>query len=346
MRFWVNIVIVGLLVLAGQVGWVALQPAAPSRLVQEMMGASRRSYLFLGDSVNAKTSVGDPHRKSISHLLAENLDRHVGAVARGGFEMRMFRDYTRRLVREVHEPKTVVITVNLANFSGDGRSPFTRHKEIAFELNREFNQGLRLFDRPLHIFRFPPIRPDLRLETYMNQPIRWQGRVVGRQKQFEGAHFMVSPVTDDLIRSNIVIRYAQPMTRDNRMLQAMRETARLLKRHGHRPVFFITPVDHERCDAYWAGRVSPLLATKVRQILDVAHRDGFEILDFSFALGRAHFDPSQYPNEHLRASGREWVAMALADYLVKNPAAPQAPCGDRLSEAGQVFNLKRTLETR
>jgi len=314
MKFSGEILLLVLLVLAAQTAFTALYPVPPvSNIVHEMQASYRHSFVFLGDSVNATYSKADARRKSISWLLEQKIDQRVADISRGGFDMLLFRGYIRELVRQPPKPRTVLVEVNLSNFSDDGRSFFTQHQEIIFNLQGQTRWWLRVLDRPLHIFQFPCVRPAIRREEYMNRDIVWQGRVIGKQKNFESDHFMVPVVTDDLVRDNLIIRYGIPLHECNRMLEATTEAARLLRTHGQRAVFFITPVNYQRGEAYWNNAISPILQAKAARVRAAIAAGGGECIDLSFALDKTFFDTSRYPNEHLTESGRDFVAQSLAD---------------------------------
>ncbi len=311
-----KLALLGLLIIAGQFALYAIQPSRPMPLlIREVRDARRCTYVFLGDSVNATASATDTNRASISRMLAGKLGSRLAGLSRGGFDLLLYRDIVLDILRHPKASRTVIIEVNIAGLNGDGRTPYTEHQEIAFELRKRNSIGLRVFDRPLHVFRVPALRPAIRLEEHLHKGIFWQGRQVGKQRDFEGARFLVPEVTDDLVRQNLILRYGQPISPGNRMLEAATEIARRLTSRGHRAVFFLTPVNHGRCDAYWNGEISPILREKARAARAAVEAGGGELLDLTFALGPEYFDPAHYPNEHLKEAGRDWVAQALADYL-------------------------------
>jgi hypothetical protein len=315
-KLFIQLALLGLLIAAGQFGLVALFPPPPASLVvREMLAARKPGIVYLGDSVNAFVSAGDTNVASVSRMLQNKLGRRVLGISRGGFDLLLFRDFVRDWVLHVAPPRTVVVEVNLAVLGGDGRTPFSQHHEIAFELRRQSSRGLRAFDRPLHIFRVPALRPAIRLEEFLHQDVVWLGRTIGKERDFEDVNFLVPEVTDDLVRTNLIIRYGQPIAPGNRLLAAATDIAKELTARGHRAVFFITPVNYQRCDGYWSGAISPILREKASAVHAAVAAGGGELLDFTFALGPEYFDPAHYPNEHLQEAGRDYVAQALANHL-------------------------------
>ena len=326
LRWFAGVAFVAALAIAGQFAVDALFPPPPSGYtIRNMSKQCRNTIVFLGDSINASFAKDDEKPKTLATLVGLAADHHIGAVALGGYDMQLFRDYVRSMQSRMDpdRPQIWLLTVNLSNYARDGRSPRIRNQLHIAEMNQLLHRTRRAFARPMRIFRFPSCRPTLREEEELRRPVLWQGRPIGLQRDFPDTHFKVSNVTDDLRRQNVIIRYAQPMTRGNRALKATTEAARILRRHGQRAVFCIMPCDVERCDALLDGAISPILDEKAALARAAAEAGGGEVLDLHDAFPHKWFVPDRYPNEHLRNPGREALASAIASFLLTNtPPAP------------------------
>lgn len=325
-RFFAGVLLVAALAVAGQYAIDAIWPPEFSPTIRNMPRQCGNTLVYLGDSINASFDHSEENSKPLSVLISLAADHRIGTVALGGYDMRLFRDYIRAVLPRVtpDNPRTWILTVNLSNYSRDGRVPWIRNKTHVALLRQYLHRTLRTFARPMRVFQFPAYRPDIRADEDARRPVIWQGETIGRNRDFPDTRFKVSSVTDDLRRENIVIRYGQPMTPDNLALKATAEAARLLRSRGQRAVFCVMPCDVERCDALLDGRISPILDEKAAMVAAVARAAGGEVLDMHSAFPHELFVPDQYPNEHVRNAGRERLAAAIADFIATN-APPSAP---------------------
>ena len=325
-RFFAGVLLVVALAAAAQYAIDALWPPEIPPIIRGMPGQCGRTLVFLGDSINASYDHSETDSKPLSALIGWYADHRIGTVALGGYDMRLFRDYIRAMAPRLSpdDPHTWILTVNLANYRQDGRTPWNRNKLNISQLRQYLSRTYRAFARPMRIFQFPSTRPDLRPDEDAHRPVLWQGRSIGRNRDFPDTRFKVANVTDDLRRENLVIRYGQPLASGNLVLRATTEAARMLTRRGQRAVFCIMPCDVERCDALLDGQISPILDAKAAAAAEAARAGGGEVLDLHSAFPHELFIPDQYPNEHLRNAGRSRLAIAIADFLSTNapPAAP------------------------
>lgn len=322
--FFARILVVAALATAVQFAIDARWPPEFGWTVTHMPGECNKTLVFLGDSINASFDHSEENSQSLSTLVSLAADHHIGAVALGGYDMRLFRDYVRAMRHRIDpaNPRTWILTVNLSNYSGDGRAAWNRNKLHIACLLQLLHRPMRAFARPMRIFRFPAYRPDLRPEEDLRRPVFWQGRVIGHSRDFPDSRFMVSGVTDDLRRENIILRYGQPLSPGNLNLRATAEAARMLRRLGQRAIFCIMPCDIERCDGLLDGQISPILDGKAATVAAAARAAGGEVLDMHSAFPHEFFIPDQYPNEHLRNAGRERLASAIADFIQTNSPPP------------------------
>lgn len=323
--FFASLLLVAALAVAAQFGIDALWPPEFGWTITHMPGAYAKTIVFLGDSIDASFDHAEEDSKPLSSLIGYVADHKVGAIALGGYDMRLFRDYIREMrgaIAAGNATNTWILTVNLSNYSGSGRNPWTRNKLHIAEMRQLLHRPLRAFARPMRIFQFPSYRPDLRPDEYLHRPLLWQGRVIGRNSDFPDSRFTVTNVTDDLRRENLVIRYGQPLDPDNLDLRATSEAARMLRRLGQRAIFCIMPCDVERCDALLDGAISPILDEKAATVAAAARAAGAEVLDMHNAFPDEYFIHDQYPNEHLRNAGRDSLAIAIADFIATNTPPP------------------------
>ncbi len=281
------------------------------RAVCEIRAAARRPVVFLGDSVNHTVDPTDRDRAWVSQMLARRLTQPVGAASRGGWDLEVFEAAAAHIARTARSPRTVLITVNLASLWGDGRTPYTTHRAIALDLRRADSLIWAAVAQPLRVFRGPAARPAVSLAAYLDQPVVYNGAVLGPRREFEPGAPRFAETNAASLRDHVIVRYLQPLERDNRLLASASRAARGLTSRGHRAVFFVVPVDVERCEP-WAPEIREVLAGKVEAVRRAVEPHGGEVLDLSTDLGPEFFSTSPYPNEHLNERGRDYVAARLA----------------------------------
>ncbi|MCX7819962.1 MAG: hypothetical protein N2652_12275 [Kiritimatiellae bacterium] len=310
------------LVLVAQTGLGLRQVRRPPLAVRELRAAARRPVVFLGDSVNHTVDPSDHDRAWISQMLGRRLVARVGAASRGGWDMEVFEAASTHIARVATSPRTVLITVNPASLWGDGRSPYTTHANLALDLRRTDSVMWAALAQPLRVFRGPAVRPGISLAEYLAQPVIYRGQVLGRRGEFEPGAPRFAATNAASLRDHVVVRYLQPLAPNNRLLRLAARAAERLTRHRHRAIFFVVPVDVERC-ARVAPEIEVVLSEKVAAVRKAVEPAGGEVVDMSCELGADHFIPSPYPNEHLNERGRNRVADRLAA-LVTNPPARRA----------------------
>jgi hypothetical protein len=324
LRFFAGVLLVAALAAAGQYAIDAFWPPEFPPAIRNMPRQCGNTFVFLGDSINASFARDDENPRTLATLVSLAADHHIGAVALGGYDMRLFRDYVRAVLPRVSpdNPRTWIFTVNLSNYRQDGRVPWIRNKTHIALLRQYLHRTLRAFARPMRIFQFPAYRPDIRADEDARRPVLWQGRFIGRNRDFPDTRFKIGNVTDDLRRENVILRYGQPLSPGNLNLRATAEAARLLRRFGQRAIFCIMPCDVQRCDALLGGAISPILDEKAATVAAAARDAGGEVLDMHNAYPDEYFIQDQYPNEHLRNAGRSALASAIADFIRTNSPTP------------------------
>lgn len=300
-----------MLLLAAQTVIGTHQARQRPRAVVDIRRAAQHEVVVLGDSVNHTVDPSDQNRAWVSTLLAGRLGRRVGAASRGGWDLEVFEAAIEHITRTARSPRTVLITVNLASLWGDGRTPFTTHRNIALDLRRSDSWVWAMVAQPLRVFRGPGIRPSISLEEYLERPVRYRGQTLGVRRDFEPGSPRFAMTNAASLRDHVIVRYLQPLEPGNRLLAAASRSARRLTARGHRAIFFVVPVDVERC-AVWAPEIHDVLAAKVEAVRRAIEPYRAQLLDLSRTLSAEFFIPSPYPNEHLNERGRRELAARLA----------------------------------
>jgi hypothetical protein len=107
--------------------------------------------------------------------------------------------------------------------------------------------------------------------------------------------------------------------KNHRKVKSLLEAIDTLQESGIKAVFYITPIDYQTGKQYLGDRFSERLAENVRFIKSLFSGQGYAVLDFSMSLESQCFiwgwksqETFVYPNEHLKESGRSFVAAQLS----------------------------------
>jgi hypothetical protein len=86
-------------------------------------------------------------------------------------------------------------------------------------------------------------------------------------------------------------------------------------------IFYLTPVDEQTGESLLPGEFRPLVKSNVRLLERELRTTGATVLDLSDGLPAESFSWDLYPNEHLRAAGRRYVAHQLEQAIVPQLAS-------------------------
>ena len=266
-----------------------------------------------GDSVIRTCAPADTNRAPIGQLLAEELPRRwAGFISNGGYNSEVYLNYCRFLVRQRHRPRVVIIEMNPAAFS-DTPYPFRLFIEEAAALFRKDRFLLNAFYKPLCVFHFTFLQPSITPERFWDSTIYDRDRPVGKVRDFDvnSPVFQALP-PDERLRHGIINSYMYPMTARGRRVVNLQKIADLLRRKHIRTVFYITPVDWQKCEQIMPDGFAQELDRKVGVLKAALAARQEPVLDLSRALTADFFTPDFYLNEHLNERGRQFVADQLA----------------------------------
>ena len=276
--------------------------------------------LYFGDSVIKGTVPSDSDKRSIPQLLEAQLsNKRVGRVSHAAYQMDLFLDYCRYVIRHPTPPEIIVIPINMRSFSPLwDLMPWCQFdvERILLSQNRFL---LKAFMRPLRIFDYKPT-PSITEEEFLRSDV-FRGSVrIGEVEDFQGPEYRA--ITEGNTIRKIHANYLFPLDRDHRKMRSMRLIAEELTRAGIRPVFYVTPVDVQSCAEY-EPEFAEDLAQKVHLIEEILKARNVPLIDLSTSVDPEGFfwsyDPGllHYPNEHINQRGKKIVANRLAEFIIE-----------------------------
>ena len=285
---------------------------------------------FMGDSVMDSFDPADEDTRTIPGMLKSLLQEYrVVGVHRGGFHLRLYRDIARYIVNAGGRPRAMLIEINPAGLTylkDTGSFEWTSGL-----FRQDQNPLLSIFFRPLAIFKWSVVMPPLSQARYLNQIVYLGDRPVGNVRDYDPQNKAFDVFSEENLRKKIILRYLGPLTPHNQYLRAIQQIAQMLQSRGIKPLFYITPVNHQLCERSMPGEFAPRLTQKTSFIRSLLAARKLEVLDLSFALPEEYFQVVMYPNEHLNERGRLFVAGQLADWVRKELGQANSPATGRLA---------------
>ncbi|UCH92565.1 MAG: hypothetical protein JSV88_20025 [Candidatus Aminicenantes bacterium] len=272
--------------------------------------------LYLGDCTDYTLSKQDKDRRTITRMLRDmNPGKRIRSIIHAAYQADIFLEFCRYIVKQEHQPKVIIIPINMRSFSPQ----WDRMPHYQFEKEKIILRGgllsrlLYAFYKPLRAFRY-----DFRTisrEEYLNTPVFDGTRQVGRIKDFE----IISKDgnLEESIRRKLFLYYMFSLEAGHRKVKAMLEIARVLAAHDIRLIFYITPIDIQAGENYFPGSFGRRLKRNTSVIKELLAAQGLQVLDLSADLGSDGFSWKDrvYPSEQLSEKGRKYVAEQLNELL-------------------------------
>lgn len=321
MRSFISkILLLFVLIIVGQLLLYAVvyrtRPAFPEldRLKQSLQ--SKKAVIFFGDSTMATAEAQDKDQRSIADFLQEQIaPLQVGRVDHGGYQLDIYSEFYKYILRGDHQPKFVIVPINLHSFS----PTWDMRPGYQFEWEKNILQmgrfGYYVLYRPLSVFSHSLKR--ITNEQFLVTPV-FNGLVqVGTVKDFEALNY--ASRTREVALQKTIYDYMFSLTPAHRKLQSL---ATIIKNKSPQTklIFYVTPVNYEKGEEYFPGAFKNRLAENVAVIKAAAQGADLTFLDLSGALPEDFFiggTKEEFLDEHLIEAGRKFVAKSLAEIINK-----------------------------
>ncbi|MCK4752095.1 MAG: hypothetical protein KAS75_01520 [Planctomycetes bacterium] len=313
-KFLKKILVLGLIIAALQFLVGYNEEAIPSRIKDDVKALSvKQDIVLFSDSSNWYCSPKDTDRRRISEFLQYRMvGRRVLAIDDAAWHMGSHLAFCKYIAGREKKPSIIIISVNPSTFGPTWyrRPGYQFEKELFF-----LSAGpARVFLEPLRVFKL--IKRNISEEEFDNTPVYCGDKLVGLAKDFD--HSKVKRATQDMVRKTFVFHYMEPIRPDHQRLQDMLEIVKILRPLGIKLIFYVTPTDVQRGEAYLPGQFHKQVQANVEVIKAALKSEGVDLLDLSQAMPASHFSSGIYPNAHLDQYGRSFVAEYLAKVLKEN----------------------------
>jgi hypothetical protein len=172
----------------------------------------------------------------------------------------------------------------------------------------------RIFLKPIRIFKL--IKNRFTKEQFDQRPVYCDDKVIGIIWDYDCAN--AKHVTHEMIRRTLIMHYMEPLKPDHQRLKEMTQIVDILRKLDINLIFYITPVNVQKGEAYLPGKFNERVSANTAVIKTVLRKHGVDVLDLSESLPDAYFSRDVYPNAHLAQQGRLFVAQNLSKILMQN----------------------------
>ncbi|MCX6580823.1 MAG: hypothetical protein NT166_11655 [Candidatus Aminicenantes bacterium] len=276
----------------------------------------KADIIYLGDSSIYAEGKDDSDHRTIAAMLRDMSPQYtLGSVTHAAYHIDIYLEFCKYIVREGYRPPVIIIPINMRSFSPDwDRRPHYQYEIQKIVLKGGFLKSILLaFYKPLRMFKYNFFT--ISQQEFMDSPVFYGHRQVGVVKDFNNSSY--SKYSDKNMKNQLIFAYMYGLSslQRRRKLDALVETARLLKKNSIKCIFYITPIDWETGEKYLPGEFLKQLQQNTRLIVSLLSAEGVEILDISTALPAQFFYWHLYPNEHMNQRGRMYVAEQLSSML-------------------------------
>lgn len=345
-RFLVKLLIFMLALLGAQTAVAAVYPfPIPDDILtfQEYL-ESGVDIIYFGDSTLWYPVDSQTTAEILQGMLPEE---HIGELSHAAYGMDVYRAYVEYMVSRGYEPELLIIPINMRSFSPE----WDQRPEYQFVQEKRIlqygNLLVRLFGRPMNILG--GFSTDITHEEYLLTDV-YSGTVpVGQVQEFESALgsvplgeqtedrfvYYAEPTEDADQAALLTYYYMYQLTPEHRKVQAMLDIVELLEPSATQVLFYLTPINVELGDVYLPDAFAQQFARNTGLVVDLLAARNVDYLNMATDLQAFYFSDT----EHLRQSGKQYVAQALAENIqpgTTNIVQSNAPSPAARGESEQV----------
>ena len=274
-------------------------------------------FLF-GSSVEEYADSKDNDKRSISKMIDSLSNKyHVDSISGNAYQMDLFLELSRYIVRKLNHPKLIIVPINMRTFSPE----WDKRPEYQFEKEKMILNGFTFLGFVEYAYRkqipflFSKFNP-ITQKDFENTFVFDGKRKVGKVKDFLIEKKNIKDM-NKYIKDGFVFHYMYRLEKEHRKLKSMIELARILSASHIKVLFYITPVDYSKGEIYFPGRFIKRLKDNIDLIKLILTDEGNQVFDLSLSLNSNFFSYEARPNEHLNENGRMYVARKLNENILK-----------------------------
>lgn len=286
-------------------------PVAIQRLDDAI--ASRADVVFFGDSTVFFTHPEDADKSSIPTFLQGLTDElSVVAVYSAAFDPQLYADFAQYMRKHGAVNRFVVFPINLRLYAPQLNTYHYRY----FDKERLFLKNDSVIFRwlygPLSTFKTFNFR-SVSEKDFAMAPVLDGEKNLGPVGIFNPLREIE---VDDTQRARIItFFFMYSLKPDDPAPQALKRMVKQLAAAGITAVPYFTPVDMASCREALGSQFDTRIEENLAVLRGLLEELEVDYLDLSSSLGPEFFAWTHYPNDHLKDSGRKYVAERIFEHL-------------------------------
>lgn len=272
--------------------------------------------LFFGDSSVLYTANDEKNKSSIVEMVAEiNPDYKIGNLGYPAHHLGVFEADMDYISRSSLKPEAVIFPIQLRSFSPEwDMRPVNQFEKEIFLLT-DHTSFFSYFYTPLAIFRAINTNT-VSYTEFLETPIYREQTRVGIVREFEAVN-KNKPATEENIKNDYIYKYVFSIDKNHRKIKSLENLLNLANRMGVRVYAYISPIDYRTGEKYIGRDFIAQTKSNAELVCSVLKEKNTPCLNLAFDLTPDYFDHPAYPNEHLTAEGKKFVAGKISGFFFK-----------------------------
>ncbi len=265
--------------------------------------------IYFGDSVPKTVQTHEADKSTVAEKIAKIDPAYsIADFSRGSDNTDMYAIYLHYISREAVRPQAVIIPINLRSFSPSwDLKPEYQAEKLKFFFSAR-PKIVTDFYRPLAILGALNLN-EVPEEKFLQTPVYYGTTTVGLVRDFENK--LKSATTTENIRDVYIYDYMYDLGEDHRKLRSLEDAIETAQAAGIAVYSYLTPIDYQNGERYVGKDFLPQTRKNAETVCHVLSEKGVTCFNWAFDLDSSNFIHGPFPDEHLNAQGRQFLAEHL-----------------------------------
>jgi hypothetical protein len=278
--------------------------------------------IYMGDSSVFYVSDEDTDKADLPDMLQELLPEYsVGGLFHHGYQLPVYASYTDYIASHARRPRLLIIPVNMRSFMPVWRDhPYIQFRRETLYLDNYNSAAYQALFAPMVIFDALDLIP-FSLEEFNAIPIHENGRIGGVMRDYlPKGKAKLQPGTVATARRSFELTYLQPITSNHVYFDALRRIVTRCRDNAINVAFYIVPIDFQEGEKLLGARFRDELQGSIDKVTGFLREEDAFVNDLGDGVDTDNFYyvSNVWPDEHLNAEGRRFVAEQMAAYIKRH----------------------------
>lgn len=278
--------------------------------------------IVFGDSVSHYTNATYTDVRTIGEMLQSIApsEMKVELISYGAYHTRIYEAFSQYICAQQVKPETVVIPINLRQFSPawDSRPEYQFEKQISIlKAKTRKNTVATFINRFNNLFGNAAASNLAKEEVAFNDlPIFYWDTQIATVKDIEKKSVpIIQEETDLIIKQGLISQYLYHLKPENQNISALTNISKNYAGCGIKLIVYITPLDYEAGTKYIGEDFKKIVDLNIDTLLTSSNLKGVSVLNLVYDLPHERFSIVLIPNEHVDALGKMYIAEKIAQSI-------------------------------